>query len=453
MSEDVLDEQGRYDPLMQKMVAAFTGDTTTWTALNRRLRDAMVHFAAARSPYYRRLEGGVAGGFERIPILTKALIRAHTDELFAEGVPEWRRIRRATSGSTGEPLVFYRDQSQGPAENQSAKRFLRWLHAIPADSRMVWITANPRLRPGPPPRPRLWDRLFGSREEEGFHGVSTVGLTPGILKRELGVWARQGPYWIYGHASIIDWVADRIETDGLERPGPPVGIVTTSDELTPLAEARIVRVFGCPVNCWYGSHEFNGYVAGTLPGTRRYAFNPLLVYAEVVDEEGRPIPPGQTGRLVLTDLNNYVFPFIRYDTGDLAAPSEEGFVGGFPVVERLEGRSSERLEFPSGRTVSGVSLGGYLMQVHDFGPLVRFYQCAQVGPNEVELRVVWARTPAEDERRALTEALRRLTDPDTAIAIRDVTELERFASGKAWIVRQLFDGRGNEVPADATPGG
>jgi phenylacetate-CoA ligase len=73
----------------------------------------------------------------------------------------------------------------------------------------------------------------------------------------------------------------------------------------------------------------------------------------VLDEEGRPVPPGHTGRLVLTDLNNYVFPFIRYHTGDVAVASEEGFVGGFALVERLDGRSSELLEFPSGRTVSG----------------------------------------------------------------------------------------------------
>ena len=437
MSGDILDEQGRYDPLMQKMVAAFAGDTPTWTAINRRLRDAMLDFAASRSPYYRRVVSRAGGGFERIPILTKALIRTHMEELFAEGVPEWRRIRRATSGSTGAPMVFYRDLSQGPAENGSAKRFLRWLHGIPPDARMVWITTNPQLGTGTPARPTLRDRLLGSRDGKVFHGVSTVGLTPRVLRRELQVWARQGRYWIYGHASIVDWVADRIETDGLALPVLPTGIVTTSDELTPLAESRIARVFGCPVNSWYGSHEFNGYVAGTLPGTRRYAFNPFLIYAEVVNEDGRPVPVGQTGRLVLTDLNNYVFPFIRYDTDDLAVASEDGFVGGFPVVEGLEGRSSERLEFPSGRTLSGVSLGGYLMQIHDFGPLIWFYQCAQTGPNELEIRVAWARQPMERERTALIEAVRRITDPDTVISIRDVTELERSASGKAWIVRRF----------------
>jgi hypothetical protein len=66
--------------------------------------------------------------------------------------------------------------------------------------------------------------------------------------------------------------------------------------------------------------------------------------------------------------------------------------------------------------------------------------------------VVWARAPADAERVALSEAVRELTDPDTAIAIRDVTELERLPSGKVWSVRRLFDQRGNEAPAEARPG-
>ncbi len=452
MGEDVLEEQGLYDPMMQKMVAAFTGDASTWAAVNRRLRDAMVQFASSRSPYYRRAIGEGDGRFDGVPVLTKGLVRRHHDELLAEGVPEWRRIPRATSGSTGEPMFFYRDLSQGPVENHSARRFLLWLHAVPPGARMVWIAANPRLRTNPSPRPRWRARLFGPGREDAFHGVTTVGLTPRILRRELRAWARYPRYWIYGHASIIDWVADHIETDGLVVGRPPAAVVTTSDQLTSLAEARIARVFGCPVNSWYGSHEFNGYVAGTVPGTRRYAFNPLLVHTEVLDEEGRPVPPGETGRLVLTDLNNYVFPFIRYDTGDAAVASEDGFVGGFPVVERLDGRSSELLEFPSGRTVSAVSLGGFLTQTHDFAPLIRFYQCVQTGPNEIELRVVWARPPAQDERRALVDAVRSLTDPDTAVEVRDVAELERLPSGKAWIVRRMFGERGNEIPAEAGPG-
>jgi phenylacetate-CoA ligase len=40
-------------------------------------------------------------------------------------------------------------------------------------------------------------------------------------------------------------------------------------------------------------------------------------YPEVVDESGQPVPPGQTGELVLTTLTKQALPVIRYRTGDV----------------------------------------------------------------------------------------------------------------------------------------
>jgi len=40
-------------------------------------------------------------------------------------------------------------------------------------------------------------------------------------------------------------------------------------------------------------------------------------YPEVVDERGEPVPPGQTGELVLTTLTKQALPVIRYRTGDI----------------------------------------------------------------------------------------------------------------------------------------
>jgi hypothetical protein len=381
----------------------------------------MVEFAATRSPYYRRVLGDAGGRFDRVPVLTKALIRRHQDELFAEGVPEWRRIRRATSGSTGEPMVFFRDLSQGPIENQSARRFLLWLHGVSPDARMVWIAANPRLRTAQPRRPGWRGRLLGSPREDEFHGVTTVGLTPRILRREVRAWARYPRYWIYGHASIIDWIADHIETEGLVVGRPPDAIVTTSDQLTPLAEARIARVFGCPVHSWYGSHEFNGYVAGTLPGTRRYAVQSVPGLHRGARRGGtpgsawphRPVGPHRPQQLRL--------PIHPVSHGRRGGGLRRG------IRRRVRSRGATRRQVvrapgvPEWAHRERVTLGGYLTQTHDFGPLLRFFQCAQTGPNEVELRVVWARAPADAERVALSEAVRELTDPDTAIAIARAT--------------------------------
>jgi phenylacetate-CoA ligase len=172
-----------------------------------------------------------------------------------------------------------------------------------------------------------------------------------------------------------------------------------------------------------------------------------------VDEDGRPVPPGRSGRVLLTDLNNHVMPFIRYDVQDLASPSARS-AGGFPVLERIDGRSSELLRLPSGRVISGGGLGMHLFHGNRFTGWIRVYQCAQTGPNELELRIGWSRPPDGRTREEVVAAVSELCDPDTVIRLRDVDELDRLPSGKAWIVRrepQAYEAAGGGGTSSGPP--
>jgi hypothetical protein len=115
--------------------------------------------------------------------------------------------------------------------------------------------------------------------------------------------------------------------------------------------------------------------------------------------------------------------------------ASEETAGGFPVVEELVGRDSEVLRLPSGKVVSGATVGAALFVTRDFVDDVEAYQCAKVGDNRLELRVVWAQQGAEHVRAAAADAIRSIADPDTEVLVRPVHHLERWPSGKVWIVR------------------
>jgi phenylacetate-CoA ligase len=413
------------DHAFHRMVAAFEGEAEPWLAVNRALRDALVAYAGERSPYYRAiLEPG--RDFESLPILTKEGVRANFQGLLAEGVPKDRWAEGRTSGSTGTPMPFVRDTSQGPLENVSAQRFLRWMQGIPPDATTVWVASRPvGMASG--------RRFLGRRPDPEVHPVPTLELTPRRLEREIRVWTRFRSWFLYGHASAIGWIVEEARDRGYELTGLQA-VVTTSDMLTHHGARRLASSLGVPVHSWYGSNEMNGFLAGTLPGERRYAFNPLLVHVEVVDDAGRRVEPGQSGRLVLTDLNNLVMPFIRYDSSDLAISSGTT-VGGFPIVEEIVGRESEILRLPSGRVLSGVTLGQTLFVLNDFVEDIARYQLARTGEREVELRVVWARPPSAEVRTGVQRALEAAVGVDTRARIRDVRELGVLPSGKTWIVR------------------
>jgi phenylacetate-CoA ligase len=414
------------DPAFHRMVAAYEGPPEPWLELNRTLRDAMVAYAVERSPYYRAvIRPGM--DFEDIPVLTKQTVRQRSDDLLAEGVHRDRWAPSKTSGSTGEPVAFVRDTAQGHLENVSARRFLLWLHGIPPDATSVWLAARPRGRPG---SRRGW--VLGRRPDPEIHPVTIRGLTPDRLAREARRWAGFRAWFLYGNAGAIGWLADESVRQGLGV--RPLAVITTSDTLPKHEAERLTEIFGVPVHSWYGSNEVNGFVAGTLPGSRTYAFNPLLTFSEILDDDGRPASPGSAGRLILTDLNNLVMPLIRYDIGDVAVASDRT-VGGFRLVEDLVGRISEVIRLPSGKILNALTIQAALFFERDFVADISRYQCARVGDNAIELRVVWARSPSSEVRRAVRDALRVSTDPDTRIDVRDVETLGHLPSGKVWMVR------------------
>ena len=66
----------------------------------------------------------------------------------------------------------------------------------------------------------------------------------------------------------------------------------------------------------YGSREMALGGAITCPAHEGMHLRENHVIAEIVDEHGRPLPPGETGELVITTIGMEAMPLIRYRTGD-----------------------------------------------------------------------------------------------------------------------------------------
>ncbi|HEX2953778.1 MAG TPA: phenylacetate--CoA ligase family protein, partial [Bacillota bacterium] len=47
-------------------------------------------------------------------------------------------------------------------------------------------------------------------------------------------------------------------------------------------------------------------------------FRPELIYVEIIDEEGNPVPDGEIGEVVVTPLGVQGMPLVRFKTGDMS---------------------------------------------------------------------------------------------------------------------------------------
>jgi phenylacetate-CoA ligase len=156
---------------------------------------------------------------------------------------------------------------------------------------------------------------------------------------------------------------------------PLKSVMTTGGTLTDDVRAKLRTCFGARIHNKYGSRD-----AGEIGCDCEHGNMHVLphIKLETVDENGKTLPAGETGRVLITFLGNLSFPLIRYDITDMAARSDEPCACGrpFPVLKRLEGRSTDFLFSTQGGYVSPVYIRHLIGVV--YGPqIIRRFQLVQ----------------------------------------------------------------------------
>jgi len=111
----------------------------------------------------------------------------------------------------------------------------------------------------------------------------------------------------------------------------------------------------------YGTGEV-GSIGCALDDTQVISIYDEMVCLEVIDEDDNPVMLNTPGRVVVTDLNNFAMPIIRYDIGDVAEVIELKEGTHLPKKIRVLGRRQECLDLPSGKCVSPVELQDLFFQ-------------------------------------------------------------------------------------------
>ncbi len=116
-------------------------------------------------------------------------------------------------------------------------------------------------------------------------------------------------------------------------------------ELLPLG-AALSSAWGCGIASTYASTEMQTCFCECVYGAGGHV-HPELMYAEVVDSQGRPVAPGEAGEVVVTPLGVEGLPLVRYRTGDVARLFDGPCPCGWntPRLGPIEGRLAHRLKY------------------------------------------------------------------------------------------------------------
>jgi phenylacetate-coenzyme A ligase PaaK-like adenylate-forming protein len=203
----------------------------------------------------------------------------------------------------------------------------------------------------------------------------------GLLDRYLDQIAAIKPACLRALPVYLLWLADRLRATGRSLPGLQL-LAPFGGLASPRMAKRIAAGAGAPFADLYGTSELGSVAAscGRSPGMHLFEDQFLV---EVL-RDGRPVPPGEVGRLIVTDLVNSAMPLVRYEVGDvgriLSGPCP---CGRRTVRIKALGRIQEVLVTPTGQLMPADVADAVFRD-----EAVANFQLAEIRPGCFELALV-----------------------------------------------------------------
>ncbi len=412
----------------------------------QRLR-ALLTDVGTHVPFYRALFAELkfdpaalqsVADLRRLPLLDKSVIRANTSSMKRDQATGLARFN--TGGSSGEPLIFFIGRERVSHDVAAKWRATRWWDVDIGDRELV-VWGSP-IELGTQDRLKLLrDRVLRTELLPAFE-MSDAKLA-GFVARIRAF----KPRMLFGYPSALALIARFAHAQGtaLHDLGIKVAFVT-SERLYDDQRALISKVFGCPVANGYGGRDA-GFIAHECPqGSMHITAEDIVV--EIVDEQtGQDVPMGESGEIVTTHLATRDFPFIRYRTGDIGALGTQPCAcgRGLPVLERLEGRTTDFVIAADGKVLHGLALIYILRDL----PGVRSFKIVQHSRFAVQVLLVTEAGFAADAPARIVMGFKQRLGEAVAVTVEQVDLIAAEKSGK---FRYVVSHATSSAPSVATTG-
>jgi len=401
-------------------------------AIQARKLYKLLKYSSENIPYYKRIvqergikirEDRIFDDLRKFPLLTKKIIREHFDELYR--FRDNTYYRNTSGGSTGEPVVFYQDQTYRDWSHAVKLLFNEWSGARIGDRILkLWGSERDILQGGRGLKRLLSEQLYGivllnsfrMTEEDMYRYVQRINCLR--------------PRLILSYVSSIKELARFIRRNHLSIYHPHA-IMTSAGVLYDEIKEEIKEVFGAPVFNRYGSREV-GDMACDCSEHQGLHLLPQIQCLELIDEKGNIIKEAQIpGEIVVTVLTNYTMPLIRYRIGDRAewATSPSTCGRGLPALNSVKGRIVDVF-----RTADGTLIDGeYFSHLFYFRKSVRKYQVIQENRDQIKIKVALEQGEERswpNDKREIQDGVRMVFGSATKILFQVLDDIPPSPSGK-----------------------
>lgn len=404
-----------------------------------RFLERLIKHSFANNIFYERVfkDSGFAKGkkiypgqFEKLPILTKEIIRSHASEIISRDYTTRKWFYNSSDGSSGEPIKLLQDHV-----------FERWRQATGQYYHnnilnVDWEESRKVI---------LWgceQDIFEQKEEkffiEEFHKKKNVFLNcfkmnEEDMKRFIEIINVYHPEIIRGYASALYRLCQYVQIQQYPIFKPRV-VISSAEVLNDDMRCLVESVFGQKAFNLYGAREVN-YIAGECSQGlwHIFIFNNMV---EVLDQNDRGVGEGEEGRIVITNLHNFSMPLIRYELGDMAVlgPVHCRCGNPLPTLKAVTGRMTDHFLKSDKSWVHG---GFFIQLLRDKGWIKQF-QVIQEDYLKISILASLKTAIIEAEQKEIEDKIKSAMGSECHVDWKFVDAIPETKTGKNIYTRTLM---------------
>ena len=387
--------------LINSMIKTYKGNRLNQEQIKKlqykRLKK-LVEYARNNSLYFKELYAGIGDNFklEELPITNKIEMMKHYDNWLTDSSITMQRIEEftsdienigrmidgkylifKTSGSTGNPAtILYDKQNIDVASAVAAFRTFARKEDFKAFMKNGKKTAGVFANYGFYLACGMSRYLQLQMPRKKNKITVDVNAPEEKIIKELNEF---NPSMLSGYPSNLALLANFNELTI-----KPNVVITGGELLTDEIRKKLEDKFNCYVQTHYSCTEA-GEIACEC-SEKHLHINEDWVIVEPVDASNNPVEYGvRSDKVLITNLSNYIQPFIRYELTDrVIVHNEKCKCGKNTCWLEIEGRTDDILEFENGILIAPMSFYKILEEINE---ITRF-QLVQRSYQKLELRIV-----------------------------------------------------------------
>ncbi|MDC3070895.1 hypothetical protein OA405_00770 [Bacteroidota bacterium] len=283
--------------------------------------------------------------FGQIPILKRHEIINNFDKFISKGVTSKNLKFITTGGSSGKPLKIGVSKRR-IREIQKWQMFDWW--NVPLNANMASIYR------GVPVNGLKKLALSFINWPQKIIRLDAAKITSHNIRQFIHQYRKVRPKLIHGYVGALDALADYILENNIKFDFKPNSIWCTAAPISVVQENKISKAFNAPVCDQYGCSELY-FVSAECSHKRGLHIFSDSVKVEIVDYRGQTVRNDLYGNIILTNLDEYAFPLIRYENGDRGRILDDKCSCGMtlPLMDKVKGRISDNINLPNSVVLSG----------------------------------------------------------------------------------------------------